>query len=84
MASTELSVIARRLGLAALDSSNLEASAGERRQPATSCDGCNTSASRLVFMSNGGNYCVDCARGLAEAFGYGPVGLRAEDLTTLG
>lgn len=83
MANTELTAIARRLGLDALDSTELESSVSERRQPTTHCDGCNASDAPLVFMSNGGNYCRSCGRGLAETFGYGPVGMRAEDITTL-
>ena len=83
MANAELTVIARRLGLEALDSTDLEAKTEERRQPASHCAGCNTSDVSLVFMSNGGDYCLSCARGLAETFGYGPVGMRADDITTL-
>jgi len=83
MADTDMSIIARRLGLAILDSMEPAARTEERRSPAANCAGCDTSEVELVFMSNGGDYCRTCAAGLAQTFGYGPVGMREDDITAL-
>lgn len=37
----------------------------------------------LVYLSNGQNYCLSCARVLANGYGYRMVGRRPEDVTTL-
>ena len=72
--------IARRLGLAEVATAP---EGVERRQPVRGCADCGTTSERLVFMGNGGHYCLGCARGLAETFGYRPVGMRAGDIATL-
>lgn len=56
----------------------------ERRRSAPyRCAGCKQWGDKFVFMSNGCNYCVPCARNLATLYRYRPVGRRAEDIKTL-
>ena len=75
------SQIARRLGFGEVAST--QPAGVERRQAAVRCSGCGAASESFVFMSNGGDCCLKCARSLAETFGYGPVGMRADDITSL-
>lgn len=58
--------------------------AENHRKVALRCLGCNTwNRSRLVFMSNGGDYCLGCARQIARTYGYTVAGKRWTDVTSL-
>jgi hypothetical protein len=45
------------------------------------CFGCKRSASRYVYMENGHDYCLDCARRLYLDYGIRPAGKREDDIT---
>lgn len=54
------------------------------RRPVMRRAGCGTWArTPLVFMSNGGNYCAACARGVRDLFRYRPAGRRDGDVVDL-
>lgn len=56
----------------------------DHRKVVLRCLGCNTwNRSRLVFMSNGGDYCLGCARQIARTYGYTVAGKRWTDITSL-
>jgi hypothetical protein len=55
----------------------------ERRRPAYRCAGCNRWGEKLIFMSNGSDYCRPCARDVWGWFGSRPAGRRHEDITSL-
>ena len=55
----------------------------ERRKPPLRCAGCNQWGGPFVYLSNGRDYCVKCARGLTALYGYRPAGRRAGDITRL-
>lgn len=58
----------------------------ERRHPPIRCAGCNAwNQTSLVFMSNGADYCLSCARRLTDRMGYGfrPAGRRWDDIRAL-
>lgn len=60
----------------------IEAPTEQRRSPFR-CVGCATQPERFLYMSNGRDYCLDCAKGLAGMYGYRPLGRRAGDITAL-
>lgn len=60
----------------------IEAPTEQRRSPFR-CVGCATQPERLLYMSNGRDYCLACAKGLAGMYGYRPLGRRAGDITAL-
>ena len=45
------------------------------------CAGCKRSFSRYVFLENGKEYCVPCARELTWLLGIKPSGQRKDDIT---
>ena len=55
----------------------------ERRHPAYRCAGCNGWGQELIFMSNGRDYCLPCARRVSGWFGSLPAGRRHDDITSL-
>jgi hypothetical protein len=55
----------------------------ERRRPAYRCAGCNSWGEKLIFMSNGRDYCLPCARNVYGMFGSRPAGRRHDDITSL-
>jgi hypothetical protein len=55
----------------------------ERRKPPYRCAGCRVWTSNLVFLRNGANYCLDCARNLENMWGTSPAGKRTDDITDL-
>src|SRR5687768_16133580 len=55
----------------------------ERRRPAYRCNGCVVWGPRFIHMSNGGDYCLPCARRVSAWFGSTPGGRRAGDIRTL-
>jgi hypothetical protein len=55
----------------------------ERRHPAYRCAGCNGWGESLIFMSNGRDYCLPCARTVSSWFGSHPAGRRHDDLKSL-
>ena len=55
-----------------------------QRKVALRCLGCNSwNRTRLIFMSNGGDYCLGCARHIANRYGYTVAGKRWTDITSL-
>lgn len=54
------------------------------RKPVLRCAGCGNVAPPYVYMSNGKDYCLDCARRIRDWMGAQPAGERAEDLKDLG
>lgn len=55
----------------------------ERRKAPLRCAGCNQWGGPFVYMSNGADYCVKCARGISELYGYRPAGRRVGDIVRL-
>jgi hypothetical protein len=55
----------------------------DRRRPVLRCAACHVWSENLVFMRNGADYCVPCAKNLYVAFGTRPAGRRATDITSL-
>ena len=56
----------------------------DQRKVPLRCLGCNSwNRTRLVFMSNGGDYCLGCARQIARTYGYTAAGKRWTDITSL-
>jgi hypothetical protein len=55
----------------------------ERRRPAYRCAGCNRWGEKLIYMSNGSDYCLACARDVYGWFGNRPAGRRHDDITSL-
>lgn len=55
----------------------------ERRQQVVRCSGCKAWTSELVYLSNGGHYCLPCAQVVHGWSRARPVGRRAEDLSVL-
>jgi hypothetical protein len=55
----------------------------ERRRPAYRCAGCNRWGEKLIFMSNGRDYCLPCARDVYGWFGNTPAGRRHDDIKSL-
>lgn len=54
------------------------------RKDALRCLACNSwNRNGLVFMSNGGDYCLGCARQISRRYGYAPAGKRASDIIML-
>lgn len=52
-----------------------------QRRPALRCVGCNRNEPPFVYMENGHDYCVPCARTIYGRMGLRPAGRRPEDLT---
>jgi hypothetical protein len=61
----------------------LDGTRSERRRPVYRCNGCVAWGSELVHMSNGGDYCLPCARTVSGWFGTVPAGRRKDDIRTL-
>jgi hypothetical protein len=55
----------------------------DRRRRVQRCVRCHAWVT-LVFMRNGGDYCVPCAKRLRDLHGTTPAGRRATDITDLG
>jgi hypothetical protein len=53
------------------------------RRPVQRCAGCNIWTASLVYMRNGGHYCVPCAKRLRDVMGTALAGKRADDIRTL-
>lgn len=51
------------------------------RRPVVHCFGCNRRAEIYVYMENGHDYCVPCARNSYGMMGLRPVGRRPDDIT---
>jgi len=63
---------------------NAEPMPQTERKVALRCLGCNSwNRSRLVYMSNGGDYCFSCAKRIARTYGYSAAGKRWTDVTSL-
>ena len=60
-----------------------EAVVAERRKPPYRCAGCHVWTPNLIFLRNGGSYCLDCARNLGGIYGTRPAGKRAGAVTDL-
>jgi hypothetical protein len=60
-------------------SADIPARVEELRRPARRCAGCLTWPDQLIYLSNGQDYCVPCARRLYAAHGWVPAGTRNED-----
>ena len=62
----------------------VEPAAENLRKDSLRCLGCNSwNRSRLVYMSNGGDYCLGCARHIAHRYWYTVAGKRWTDITSL-
>ncbi len=76
------SLISRRLGLPEPRTSD-GLNIAERRRPVDRCAECGAPDGPYAFISNGEHRCVRCAAGLAQDYGYRPVGMRAGDIVSL-
>jgi len=55
----------------------------DARRPILRCAACGNVAPPYVYMSNGKDYCVPCARRLSGWMDVKPAGTRADDIANL-
>lgn len=60
-----------------------EGESEERRQSVVRCSGCKAWSPGTVYLSNGGHYCVACARIVHGWSRAKPVGRRQSDITAI-
>ena len=53
------------------------------RRPPAHCAGCKRASARYVYLQNGKDYCLACARAVGASLGIRPAGRRHDDITDL-
>ena len=52
-----------------------------KRAPIFRCPGCSAERPPYVYLENGSDYCIPCAKRIMGSMGLRPAGKRADDIT---